>query len=280
MDAAAVVTIIAVILIVLALVIFLVAVILELRKITAGLDVVIGSVGEILRKTEPVEGVVKAINADLAAGTELLEGLLLKKAGPDDAPGLVESVYPGAGVAMLERQGRPGEVKNIDVVYTRGAVQLVRLGRESPLGAGGEAGPALRDPALLERRGAVAVLEPGRAEARRATRDPRSPTIGTDARPRLGGGVGEAAPRVEVDREAGDRADAYATSRRGEARRRGQGRAGRQGHRARRAGRRGRGDRARGRTASVQTPGRSSTRERPASTTRSRCWPSAARTRG
>ncbi len=165
MDPAAVVTIIAVILIVLALVIFLVSVILELRKITSGLDVVIGSVGEILRKTEPVEGVVKAINSDLAAGAELLEGLLLKKAGPDDGPGLVESVYPGAGVAMLEREGRPGEVKNIDVVYTRGAVQLVRLGRESPLGAGGEAGPALRDTDVFERRGALAVLKPGLSEA-------------------------------------------------------------------------------------------------------------------
>ena len=48
MDAAAVVTILAIVLILLALVVFLVGVILELRKITAGLDVVIGAVGELL----------------------------------------------------------------------------------------------------------------------------------------------------------------------------------------------------------------------------------------
>jgi hypothetical protein len=211
MDPAAVVTIIAVILIVLALVIFLVSVILELRKITAGLDVVIGSVGEILRKTEPVEGVVKAINSDLAAGAELLEGLLLKKAGPDDGPGLVESVYPGAGVAMLEREGRPGEVKNIDVVYTRGAVQLVRLGRESPLGAGGEAGPALRDTEYSSAAARSLYSNPAYPKPGMDSR-PRSPTIGAGAPAAYGqgGGVGEPASRqVNIDREGGERADAY-----------------------------------------------------------------------
>ena len=144
MEPAAAVTILAVVLIILALVVYLVAVILELRKITSALDVVIGAVGEIVSKSAPVNDVVKAINADLSAGSELLEGLLEKKAGPEDAAGLVESLFPGGGVAMLERQRRQGEVKNIDVVYTRGAVQLARLGRESPLGAGGPAGTALR----------------------------------------------------------------------------------------------------------------------------------------
>ena len=129
MEPAAAVTILAVVLIILALVVYLVAVILELRKITSALDVVIGAVGEIVSKSAPVNDVVKAINADLSAGSELLEGLLEKKAGPEDAAGLVESLFPGGGVAMLERQGRQGEVKNIDVVYTRGAVQLARLGR-------------------------------------------------------------------------------------------------------------------------------------------------------
>ena len=140
MEPAAVVTLIAVVLVILALVVYLVSVILELRKITAGLDAVIGSVGEILAKTEPVNGVVDQINKDLSAGTDLLEGLLDKKAGQDDAAGLVESVYPGAGAAVLARQGRSGEVKNIDEVYTRGAVQLLRLGRESPLGVGAMSG--------------------------------------------------------------------------------------------------------------------------------------------
>jgi len=178
MEPAAIVTIIAAVLIIAALVVYLVAVILELRTITAGLDVVSAAVMEIVTKSEPVNSVVEAINDDLAAGTELLEGLLLKKAGPDDAAGLIESVFPGGGAAMLERQGRGGEVKNIDVVYTRGAVQLARLGRESPLGAGAVSGEALRHAVdssaaarSLYRRG-----DPGTRTAR-----PRSPAIGAEA---------------------------------------------------------------------------------------------------
>ena len=136
-------------------------------------------------KSEPVNGVVEAINKDLSAGTDLLEGLLDKKAGQDDAAGLIESVYPGAGASVLERQGRSGEVKNIDEVYTRGAVQLARLGRESPLGAGAMSGP--RDPGrgLLERRGAQPVPQSLRADAATSPEGPRyrprSPTIGADA---------------------------------------------------------------------------------------------------
>jgi hypothetical protein len=180
MEPAAAVTILAVVLIILALVVYLVAVILELRKVTAGLDVVIGAVGEIVSKSEPVNGIVKAINADLDAGTNLLEGLLEKKAGPEDAAGLVESVFPGAGVAMLERQGRPDNVKNIDEVYTRGAVQLARLGRESPLGAGGPAGSALRDAIYSSSAARSLYSSPARPDAR-VESIPRSPKIGTGA---------------------------------------------------------------------------------------------------
>lgn len=180
MEPTAAVLILAVLLIILALVVYLVAVILQLRKITAGLDAVIGAVGEILSKSEPVNGVVKAINADLDAGTELLEGLLEKKAGPDDAAGLVESVFPGGGAAMLERQGRPGKVKNIDDVYTRGAVQLARLGRESPLGAGAESGAALRDAAYSSAAARALYSNPAGPKPGADSR-PGSPTIGVDA---------------------------------------------------------------------------------------------------
>jgi hypothetical protein len=184
MEPAAAVTLIAVVLIILALVVYLVAVILELRKIVGGLDAVIEAVGGIVSKSEPVNGVVVKINEDLTAGTDLLEGLLEKKAGPDDAAGLVESVYPGSGQAMLERQGRGGEPKNIDEVYTRGAVQLARLGRESPLGAGAESGAALRD-AIYSSAAARSLYHnpsgpieerPGGPKHR-----PTSPTIGTNA---------------------------------------------------------------------------------------------------
>jgi hypothetical protein len=184
MEPAAAVTLIAVVLVILALVVYLVAVILELRKITAGLDAVIESVGGILQKSEPVNGVVETINKDLSAGTDLLEGLLDKKAGQDDAAGLIESVFPGAGAAVLARQGRGGEVKNIDEVYTRGAVQLARLGRESPLGVGAMSGAALRD-ATYSSAAARSIYtnpsgpvadEPGGPRHR-----PRSPVIGTEA---------------------------------------------------------------------------------------------------
>ena len=189
MEPAAVVTLIAVVLVILALVVYLVAVILELRRITAGLDTVIESVAGIVTKSKPVNGVVESINKDLSAGTDLLEGLLDKKAGQDDAAGLVESLFPGAGASVLERQGRTGEVKNIDEVYTRGAVQLARLGRESPLGAGATSGAALRDAtysstaarSLYSHPGSPVADEPGGPRHR-----PRSPTIGTEA-PKGGG---------------------------------------------------------------------------------------------
>ena len=70
MDAAAVVTILAVVLIILALVVFSSRSSSSCARSPAGLDVVIGAVGEILRKTEPVNEVVYAINADLGARTE------------------------------------------------------------------------------------------------------------------------------------------------------------------------------------------------------------------
>ena len=86
--------IILVALIIAALAIYLIATIIQLFKINAGLDVVLGKVGEIVAKSAPVNGVVDAINSNLVAGRDLLEGLLLKKAGPDSA-GLVESLFPG-----------------------------------------------------------------------------------------------------------------------------------------------------------------------------------------
>jgi hypothetical protein len=198
MEPAAVVTLIAVVLVILALVVYLVAVILELRKITVGLDAVIESVGEIVSKSSPVNGVVESINRDLSAGTELLEGLLEKKAGQDDAAGLVESVFPGAGASVLERQGRTGEVKNIDEVYTRGAVQLARLGRESPLGAGALSGAALRDPIYSSAAARSLYSHPGSPVADQPggpRHQPRSPAIGSE--PPKGDGSDDSEESVE-----------------------------------------------------------------------------------
>ena len=101
MPAAGVVMIVAVVLIVLALVYYLVSTIVALRQIADGLDEAIGGVGEIIEKSAPVNDVVNAINAQLDAGVDLLEGLLVKKAGLGDAMGLIESVYPGAAADGL-----------------------------------------------------------------------------------------------------------------------------------------------------------------------------------
>jgi hypothetical protein len=124
------VIIVVIALIVLALAVYLLATIAELQKINAGLYRVLDGVGEIATKTAPVNGVLDAINGTLVAGRDLLEGLALKKAGPD-AAGLVESVFPGEGQRFLQRIGRSGAVVAIGEDYDRGAAILNSL-----LGAG------------------------------------------------------------------------------------------------------------------------------------------------
>jgi hypothetical protein len=176
-SGAAVVMIIAVVLIVLALVYYLVSVILQLQKITKGLDEVIGSVGEIIEKSAPVEDVVKTINQNLDAGVDLLEGLLVKKAGLVDAMGLVEGLYPGAAAAGL-RNFPEIDAPRIGEVYTKGTLTLARLGREAPIAAASPSGPALR--AVEYGSAAARALYP-EARQQRPERLERSPVIGTDS---------------------------------------------------------------------------------------------------
>jgi uncharacterized membrane protein YgcG len=174
MEPAAVVTILAVVVIIAVLVVYLIAVILELRKINSGLEVVIDRVGEVVRKSAPVNDIVADLNNNLDKGRDLLEDLLVRKAGVEDAAGLVESVFPGAGAGVLERHGRRGEVRNIGEVYGRGTAQLARLGRESPLGAA-MSGPALRDPGSSSAAARQVYTRPGEDSPT------KSPLIGTDA---------------------------------------------------------------------------------------------------
>jgi hypothetical protein len=180
MPAAGVVMIVAVVLIVVALVGYLVSTIVALRQITAGLDDAIASVGEIVEKSAPVADVVKDINGNLDAGVDLLEGLLVKKAGVVDAVGLVDGLYPGAGAQGLRNFPESREIKppRIAEVYTKGTLTLARLGREAPIAAASPNGPVLRN------------IEGGSLDARalypenrhsRPERLPRSPVIGTDA---------------------------------------------------------------------------------------------------
>jgi len=153
MPAAGVVLIVTVVLIVLALVYYLVSTIVQLRSITNGLDEVIANVGEILAKTEPVEPVVADINGNLDAAVSALEGLLVKKAGLEDAVGLVDGLYPGAAAAGLRDFPESSEVTppRIGEVYTKGTLTLARLGREAPIAMGNPAGPEIGRASCRER---------------------------------------------------------------------------------------------------------------------------------
>ena len=183
MTAAGLVLIVIVLLIVLALVFYLVSTIVALRKITAGLDEVIAGVGEIVEKSAPVNDVVTSINEQLDAGVDLLEGLLVKKAGMRDAVGLIEGLYPGAAAAGLRNFPESTEVDapRIGEVYTKGTLTLARLGREAPIAALSPKGEVLRNVAQgsLAARHALPVCpsrEPGTAAgfARDRHRGPRA----------------------------------------------------------------------------------------------------------
>jgi hypothetical protein len=111
---------------------------------------------------------------------DLLEGLLVKKAGLSDAVGLIEGLYPGAAAAGLRNFPESGEITppRIAEVYTKGTLTLARLGREAPIAAANPAGPVLR------------AVEYGSLNARKLypeerqdhpERLPRSPVIGTDS---------------------------------------------------------------------------------------------------
>jgi hypothetical protein len=172
--------IIAVVAIVAALVYYLVSTIAGLRKITASLDEAIGAVTEIIEKTAPVGDVVVTINQQLDAGVDLLEGLLVKKAGLDDAVGLIDGLYPGSGSQGLRNFPDSGMVTapRIGEVYTKGTLTLARLGREAPIAAASPNGPALRDTEYGS--SAARALYPEHRQ-QRPPRMPRSPVIGADA---------------------------------------------------------------------------------------------------
>jgi hypothetical protein len=181
MPAAGVVLLITVVAIVLVLVFYLVSTIVALRQITTGLDEAIGGVKQIIEKSAPVEEIVTAINRDLDAGVDLLEGLLVKKAGMRDAVGLVEGLYPGAAAAGFRNfpESKTTKAPRISEVYTRGTLTLARLGREAPIAAASPAGGAvLRD---VTRGSLMARALYPEARQTRPEKLARSPIIGTDA---------------------------------------------------------------------------------------------------
>jgi hypothetical protein len=180
MSAVGAVFLVAVLLIVLALVYFLVSTIVALRRINAGLDTVIEGVGEIVEKSAPVNGVVVAINEQLDAGVDLLEGLLVKKAGMTDAMGLIEGLYPGSAAAGLRAFPESAGVKapRIGEVYTKGTLTLARLGREAPIAALSPKGAVLRN---VEGGSLAARLLYPSVRHQTPEKLPVSPVIGTGA---------------------------------------------------------------------------------------------------
>jgi hypothetical protein len=194
MPAAGVVMIVAVVLIVAAIVVYLVSTILALRKITSGLDDAIGGVMEIIDKSAPVAPVVEDINNNLDAGVDLLEGLLVTKAGLTEAVGLIDGLYPGAAAAGLRNFPESKDIKppRIAEVYTRGTLTLARLGREAPIAVVSPKGPALRNPAYGS--SAARTLYPDGRELH-ASELPRSPVIGKDSPVQYDPGEEVGAPR-------------------------------------------------------------------------------------
>jgi hypothetical protein len=177
MPAAGVVLIAAVALIVLMLVVYLVATIVSLHQINKGLDETIAAVGEIIEKSKPVEEVVGTINEHLDVAVGALEGLLVKKAGMEDAMGLIDGLYPGAAAQGLRNFPKSKDVTppRIAEVYTKGTLTLARLGREAPIAAASPNGAAIRDVAYASL--SARKLYPDATTAR----PHRSPVIGTDA---------------------------------------------------------------------------------------------------
>ncbi|MEA2296896.1 MAG: hypothetical protein QOE86_4535 [Solirubrobacteraceae bacterium] len=181
MPAAGVVLIVAIVLIVLALVYYLVATIFALRQIADGLDDTIAAVGEIVAKSAPVEAVVTTINTNLDAAVDALEGLLVKKAGMEDAVGLVDGLYPGAAAQGFRTfdESRAVTPPRISEVYTKGTLTLARLGREAPIAvASPVGGPVLRN--ISGGSLAARALYPEERQTRPAKLS-RSPVIGGDA---------------------------------------------------------------------------------------------------
>jgi hypothetical protein len=169
-PAAGVVLLIAVVAIVVVLVLYLLATIAALRQITAGLDEAIASVGQIVEKSAPVAEVVGDINRNLDAGVDLLEGLLVKKAGMEDAVGLVDGLYPGASAQGFRNFPQSREIRppRIGEVYTKGTLTL----------AASPGGGVLRN---VKGGSLAARLLYPEARQSRPERLERSPVIGTDA---------------------------------------------------------------------------------------------------
>ena len=94
MPAPAIVLIILVVVIVLVLAGFLLTIAKVLLDVNKRLGAVIGAVGTIASRTEPVNPAVQSINSNLGTARDVLTSLLVSKVGANGAAQLVASVDP------------------------------------------------------------------------------------------------------------------------------------------------------------------------------------------
>ncbi len=101
-PAAGIITLVGVALAVLFIAAYLIAIAVVLRKVSAGLNVVISAVAQIPGRTEPLEPVLTSINHDLGTARGVLEGLLTKKLGAlPKPPGVIKYGRTGEQPAAL-----------------------------------------------------------------------------------------------------------------------------------------------------------------------------------
>ena len=198
------VTILAVVLIVLALVYYLVSTILALRKITAGLDEVIASVGEIVEKSAPVNDVVNDINAQprrrrrAARGPARPEGRHGGRGRPRRRP------LPGRGGGRLPQL--PREHDDHGAAHRRGLHEGHAHARAARPRGADRRRPTRRARCCATSRAAAsrrASSTPTSAR-RRPEKLPRSPVIGTDAPVQYEQRDDIGAPRKRPPTPAGD----------------------------------------------------------------------------
>jgi hypothetical protein len=104
----------------------------------------------------------------------------VKKAGMQEAVGLVDGLYAGAAASGFRNFPESKTVKapRIGEVYTRGTLTLARLGREAPIALGNPNGFPLRN---VEGGSLAARLLYPEIRQSRPESLPRSPVIGSDS---------------------------------------------------------------------------------------------------
>ncbi|MHB8657132.1 MAG: hypothetical protein ACYC91_04135 [Solirubrobacteraceae bacterium] len=104
MALAGIVTIVLVVVAIVVVALFLIRISMVLRGVSSSLSAVIGAVGSIPEKTEPITPMLTSINRDLGIAQGVLEGLLARKLGPPQEPSPILHQRPFEPGAELESE--------------------------------------------------------------------------------------------------------------------------------------------------------------------------------